>query len=232
MQAKDVMTTQVITVSPDATVRDIAHLLVDNHISALPVVDDAGTVVGIVSEGDLIRREEIGTEPRKRSWWLALFEEGETLAEEYIKTHGARAGDIMTRDPITVAPEAPLGEIAQLLESRRIKRVPVVDGGKLVGIVSRANIIQGLAALRSQPAQPVAASDEEIREHIAALLNDAPWTSVGTVNVIVREGVVELWGTVESQAERDAARIAIEAVPGVKRVIDHRGRVGYPVTGL
>src|SRR3972149_2283575 len=150
MHAKDVMTTQVVTVSLDAPVAEIAKQLVQRRISAVPVVDADGRPVGIVSEGDLMRRPETGGE-RHPSWWLALVAEAETQDREYVKSHGGRARDVMTRDLVTVTEEASLEEIATLLEKHRIKRVPVVREGKLVGIVSRANLLQGIVARQCVP---------------------------------------------------------------------------------
>ena len=151
MQAKDVMTEGVITVGPDTPIREIASVLLERHISAVPVIDDTGSVIGVVSEGDLIHRPEIGTEARGRAWWLRLFEDNADLAASYSKSHGAKARDVMTRDVISVEESTPLADIAELLETRHIKRVPVTRDGKLAGIVSRANIVRALAASPEAP---------------------------------------------------------------------------------
>ncbi len=153
MRAKDVMTSPIVTVGPEATVQEIAKLLIERQVSGMPVLDQGGRVVGIVSEGDLMRRVEHADE-RHRSWWLKLFSDEITEATEYVKTHGRRAAEVMTRDVVTVDEDTPLHEIAALLEERRIKRVPVVRDGRLVGIVSRANLLHGLAARASGGSAP------------------------------------------------------------------------------
>jgi CBS domain-containing protein len=168
MRASDVMATNVITTSPDASVQEVANILLTNRISALPVVDEHRELIGIISEGDLIRRAELGTD-RHRSWWLELFagEPREVLVVEYVKSHAPRVGDIMTRKVITATPLTPLHDIAALLVKNRIKRVPIVEGGKLVGIVSRANLVQALATLGKQ-IEPGTTNDSVIREKVMA----------------------------------------------------------------
>lgn len=214
MRARDVMTANVVTVGPDTEVRTIARTLIARRISAVPVVDHGGRVVGIVSEGDLVRRAEAGTE-RHPSWWLELLASPEEKARDYAKAHGLAAKDVMTRPVVTVAEDAPLGEIATLLERHRIKRVPIVRDGTIVGIVSRANLLHGLIA---KEAAPVAASDDAgIREHVVAGIKAAGITEP-YVNVIVAGGIVQIWGFVGSEAEQDAIRIAAETAPGVKAV--------------
>jgi CBS domain-containing protein len=217
MKATDVMVRRVITVSADASVRDIAQLLLKHRISAVPVVGEDGQLIGIVSEGDLMRRPESGTE-RRRSWWLDFFATGDTLAEEFAKSHGLRAGDVMTSPVITAKPDTSLNDIADLLEKNGIKRVPVVKRGKLVGIVSRANLLQGIASVRKTSAKKPVTNDAAIREKLAAELDVQPWASSSLVNVIVHEGTVELWGLVDSQATKKAIGIAAERTPGVRAV--------------
>lgn len=232
MQAKDIMTEEVVTVGPEASVREIATLLLERHISAVPVVDENNAVLGIVSEGDLIHRSEIGTEARGRAWWLRLFDDSAELAERYSKSHGAIARDVMTRDVISVDETATLSEIAELLETKRIKRVPVTRGGELAGIVSRANIVRALAASPESPLKAASASDEAIRRQIIDLLQSAPWGNVWNTSVFVNDGVVEFWGVVESEAEREASRIAAEGIAGVNEVSDRRGLQTHPVAGI
>lgn len=223
MQAKDIMTTNVVTVTPDTRVERIAKLLLRRRISGVPVVDADGRVVGIVSEDDLIRRPESGTE-RPRSWWLDLLTGNEDRAAEYAKTHGTHAEEVMTRNPVTVREDTPVGDIAQLLERRRIKRVPVLRGRELVGIVSRANLLQGLAA-QKQAAPAPSADDRSIRARVCEVLKHEEWLTHGAFNVIVTEGVVEIWGWVDSEPERKALKVAIENVPGVRKLEDHLGSV-------
>jgi CBS domain-containing protein len=218
MQAKDIMTGKVITITEDASVSDVANLLLDNGISALPVVDATGKLLGIVSEGDLMHRSEAGT-GRRRSWWLSLFTDANASAAQFVKEHSRRVSDIMTRNVITAAPDTPVAEIAELLESNRIKRVPIVEDGKLVGIVSRANLVRALTG-SPKPAEGVKAKDSEIRQNILARLKAEPW-SPAWLNVRVEDGVVELWGATNSHAQKRAANIAAELTPGVVRVEDN-----------
>lgn len=219
MYARDVMTTGLVTVCPEASVREIARLLVDNHISAVPVVDTDDRLQGIVSEGDLIRRPETGT-LRHPSWWLDLLAEPEEKALNYIKSHGAHARDVMTRRLVTVGEDASLEEVASALETHRIKRVPVVRDGRLVGIVSRADLLHGLIARRS--AETPSHDDRSLAEAVMSALIDAGIRR-NFVNVVVSGGVVHLWGAVESDAEKRAARVAAENVLGVKDVQDEIG---------
>lgn len=222
LKAKDIMTAPVVTVKPDTTVREIAEMLIKRHISAVPVVEAGGQVVGIVSEGDLLRRSELGTEKRSPSWWLSLFADPAAEAHDYAKSHGVHARDVMTRKVITIGPDATLVDIAGILEKFHVKRVPVVDKGQIVGIVSRSNLLQGLAMAAAKPLDAVAADDNSIRERIMAALAREAWASAGTTNVTVSKGVVEFWGTVGSEDERHASRVLAEGVAGVKSVNDHR----------
>ena len=222
MQAKDIMTTTVVTVSPDTTVSAIAKKLIESRVSAVPVVDGDGWVVGIVSEGDLMRRPETGTEPH-HSWWLRLIETPEEHASEYVKSHGLCADDVMTRDVITVAQDTPVGEIAQLLEERKIKRVPVVENDKLVGMVSRANLLHGLATPATSRNREIVEDDRTIRAAIISELEQGVSARMEFINLTVTNGVVHVWGIAESPEERKAIRVAIENAPGVRNVEDHMG---------
>ncbi|ODV12983.1 MAG: hypothetical protein ABT20_03180 [Rubrivivax sp. SCN 70-15] len=225
MQAKDVMTTAVVTVSPDTLVTEIAQRLVERRISAVPVVDDEGRPVGIVSEGDLMRRPEIEGQ-RHPSWWLSLVADPVAEAIEYVKARGGRAREVMTRSVVSVDEAASLEQIAALLEKHGIKRVPVLRDGKLVGIVSRADLLRGIVVRQDAP-QP-AADDAALRERVAAEIN-ASGVRSEFINVIVSGAVVHLWGATHSQAEREAARVAAARVPGASRVEDHLG-VFTPMT--
>jgi CBS domain-containing protein len=219
MKAADVMVTNVITIGPDACVQDVAQILLTNRISAVPVVSSKGEIVGIVSEGDLMRRVEAGT-TRRRPWWLAMMAGRETLAAEYVREHARQVGDVMTRDVVTAAPETPLDEIATLLERNGIKRVPIVKDGKLVGIVSRANLLQALASQKAG-IEARAASDVEIRDEVMSRLKSERWSRPSLINVIVQDRAVELWGIVDSQSEKEAFRVAAELTPGVRVVNDN-----------
>jgi CBS domain-containing protein len=214
------MTPDVVRVGPEARVDEIARLMLEHHISAVPVVDAAGRLLGIVSEGDLVRRVETATAGR-RAWWLELLADPAALARDYVKTHGRRATDVMTRDVLTVGVDTPLEDVARLLERRRIKRVPVVRDGRVIGIVSRADLVRGLAVRPTEPQPAGVADDCAIRERVLAALRTQPWW-VGTYrNVVVVDSVVHLWGLARSPAERDAMRVAAETVPGVRGVEDH-----------
>ena len=218
MRAADVMVTSVITVGPKASVQEVAKLLLTNRISGLPVVSDQGDLVGIVSEGDLLHRAEAGT-GRRRPWWLAILTGRDVLAAEYVREHSFKVADVMTRHVITATPDTSLQDIAHLLEKKGIKRVPIVDDGRLVGIVSRANLLQALASGTKKG--ETAPSDGTIREDVMARLRAESWTRPSLVNVIVQDGTVELWGIVDSQTEKRAVRVAAEVTPGVRAVNDN-----------
>jgi len=218
MNASDVMVSPVITVSPDTAVSEVARILLDRGISGVPVVDESGQLVGIVTEGDLMRRPEAGTE-RRRSWWLEAFIGEELLAAEYAKAHAQKVADIMSSRVITAGPDTPLHEIATLLERNSIKRVPIVKDGQLVGIVSRANLVQAVASARS-PSE-VSLSDTEIRERLLDHLRQLKWGHPSLLNVTVKDGIVDLWGVTRSDAETQALRIAAESIPGVRGVNDN-----------
>jgi CBS-domain-containing membrane protein len=218
MKARDVMVAPVITVKPHSTVKEVAKTLVDRHISAVPVVDDAGKLVGIISEGDLMHRAEMGTERRYR-WWIRLVGGDASIPFDYIKAHARRAADIMTRNVFTATPETPLDEIAILLERNSIKRVPIVRDGRLVGIVSRANLVQAFATMPRGLEIPL--SDSKIREELLSHLKGQPWADTHLLNVTVTDGVVSLWGITNSETERKAICVAAEATPGVRAVNDH-----------
>ena len=219
MQARDVMVSPVITVTRSAAVRDVAKILLKERISAVPVVDDASKVIGIVTEGDLIHRAEAGTE-RRNSWWVRFLTDGATIATDYAKSHARRVEDVMTTEVVTAAPEMPLHEIATLFEERGIKRVPIVDKeGNLVGIVSRANLIQVVASVR--PDLDMSLPDLMIRQKLLGDLKKESWAHTRSLNVTVTNGIVDLWGFVDSGEERKAIRVRAENIPGVVTVNDH-----------
>jgi CBS domain-containing protein len=219
MQARDIMTTNVIAVSPDTPVSRVASLLLENRISAVPVIDHDRQVVGIVSEGDLMHRRETGT-GRPRSWWLEFAADTETLARDYAKTHGRRAVDVMTRHVVSVTEDADAATIASLLDSHGIKRVPVVRHGKLAGIVSRADLLRALASAPPPAGPPAAADDRTLHDAILRKMRAEPWSQDVMVNVVVSGGEVELWGFVASDQQRAALRVLAENVPGVRAVRD------------
>lgn len=220
MHAAEIMTPNVITVTPQTEVREIVELMIKNRISALPVVDGENRVIGMVSEGDLMRRVENQTD-RRDSWWLTALFSASNDAASYIKSRGRRAEDVMTRDVLTITEDTPLYKIAQLLEKNHIKRVPVVSNGKLVGIVSRSNLLQGFSTMETVASG--SADDRSIRDKIVNEMNDRLGITGNTTNVVVVDGVVTLWGLVESDVERRAATVAAENTAGVKEVRNNLG---------
>jgi CBS domain-containing protein len=215
------MTPDVVTVKPDTEVTEIARLLIKERIGGVPVLDDAGNIVGMVSDGDLMRRAELGTEAPETALWQRLFEDQFKVARRYAKAHGRHARDVMTKEVLTVDENASLSEVAALLETHRIKRVPVMRLGRMVGIVSRANLLQGLAACGTS-VMPTGPTDEELRRRVLEAVRRHPWANLRTTNVTVANGVAELWGLIADESIGDAWRVAVENVPGITKVIDHR----------
>ncbi len=224
MQARDVMTREVVTTRPDMPVHKVAELMIKHHISGLPVLDNAGKLVGLVSEGDLLRRVE-PEKSQKKSWWLSLIGDPDA-AKDFVRTEGRHVSDVMTKKVITVAPETELREVAQKLEANRIKRLPVVENGKVVGIVSRANLLQGIAAHPSA-APALSPDDRDLREAVENAIESVPGVTITQQNVVVADGNVEIWGYVHDESQRDAIRVAAENVPGAKQVSLHVGRLPF-----
>ena len=218
MRARDVMVRAVVTTSSDTTVEQLARLMINLRISGVPVADRDGRLVGIVTEGDLLRRVETGTE-RHRPRWSEPFSSSSRLAAAYIKSHAKRVADIMTREVFSVEELATLGEIADLLETKRIKRVPVMHDGKIVGIVSRADLLKVLASGGAKTAHEE--QDRTIRAQLLAELREQKWADASEGRVVVSDGVVHLWGIVGSEDERRALRILAENTPGVRGIEDH-----------
>ena len=219
MKAADVMTRNVLTVGPESSVAQAIRLMLDNNISGLPVLAADRKVVGILTEGDLLRRGETGTE-RHRPRWLEILMGPGRAAGEYVRTHGRKVADIMSTDVVSVAGDTPLDEVVGLMERRRIKRVPVVEGEALVGIVSRADLLRSLlGVLDAQPAE--SRRDEEILELIQAELAKRSWVPRDGLSISVKDGVVDLNGVILEEEEREALRVVAENAPGVKAVEDH-----------
>ena len=216
MRAHQIMTRSVVTVRPDATILEAANTMLQHHVSGLPVVDAAGKLVGIVSEGDFIRRGEIGTQ-KKRSRWLSFLMGAD--ATQYVREHGRKVSEVMTNDLLTIAEDATLEEIVNAMEANGIKRMPVMRDGKLVGIVSRANLLHAVASLAREIPDPTA-DDDHIRSRIIQALEKHDWSPFG-LNVIVRDGIVHLSGVITDEDSRKAAIVATENVSGVKKVHDH-----------
>jgi CBS domain-containing protein len=219
MKASEIMSRNVATVGPDTPVVDAIHLMLDRGISGLPVVDSNGKVVGIVTEGDLLRRAEMRTE-RQRPRWLEFLLGPCRLAEEYVRTHGRKVGEIMTEQVISVSEDTPLAAIVELMERHRVKRLPVLRGDALIGIVSRADLMRALVQFTASETAS-ACNDDEIREQVLAELAKSVWAPRAGISIAVENGVVDLDGTIINEKERAALRVAAENTPGVKTVRDH-----------
>jgi len=212
------MTRSVVTVTPDTSIVDAAGTMLSHHISGLPVVDDAGKLVGVVSEGDFLRRSEIGTQ-RKRAKWLHLFTSPGRQATEFIHERGRKVGEVMTRDPVTVSEDTPLEDLVAVMEKNNIKRLPVMRGDRLVGLVTRANLLQAVAGLAREIPDPTA-DDDHIRDRITKAIGDKDWRPLG-LQITVRNGVVHLHGIIVDDRSRRAAIVAAENTSNVKQVHDH-----------
>jgi len=219
------MTTDVITVAPETSVQDLAALLASHGISGVPVVDAANNLVGLVSEGDLLHRTETGTErrtQRRRVRWLDAFASDRDLARDYVRSHSRTVRDVMTRNVITATETTELDEVANLLETKRVKRVPVARDGKVVGIVSRANLVRALATTKIPPTIDIDTDDRTIRAKLLAELQGQKWARIQAADVIVRDKVVHLWCADDQSDEmRQALRVAAENTPGVRGVEEH-----------
>jgi CBS domain-containing protein len=239
MRASDVMTRSVITIDADSTVIDAAKRMLESHISGMPVVDKQGRVVGIISEGDLLRRSEVNTARdaagRRHSWWLAIFagpfaEQSEERAEAYTKEHSRLVRDVMTHNVICVNGDDSLEKVVSAMESQRIKRVPVVSDHRIVGIISRANLMRVLTSVATDIPAPTT-DDRSLHAKIIDAFKGQSWAPDFGENIVVRDGVVQLWGTVSSEAHRDAMVVAARNVPGVKSVEDNIEVIDYRAEG-
>ena len=218
MRAYQVMTPRLTTVLADTPVAEAAELMLTKRISGLPVVDATGKLVGIVSEGDFLRRSEIGTR-RRRSTLLEFFAGPGKLASEFVREEGRTVKDVMTADPVTITEEETLESIVQIMEQKGIKRLPVLRGDTLIGIVTRANLLQAVANLSRGAPQPTA-GDDELRRQILTAMEKQPWCPMG-LNVVVRDGIADLNGIITDDRQRNAAVVAAKNVPGIKEVYDH-----------
>jgi CBS domain-containing protein len=220
MLAKDVMTRDLVTARPETPVAAVARSLVERRISAVPVVGKDGTVLGIVSEGDLLRRREIGTE-RHPSWWLEIFSDPDAMAHDYSKAHGRIAADVMTSPVVCAEETTPLGTIADMLQAHGIKRVPVLREGKLVGIISRADMVRTLVTHAERAPAAALPDDRAIERALRERMGAESWSKSGYVNAIVRDGAVELWGYARSEEQRRGLQVLAREIPGVRAVEDH-----------
>jgi CBS domain-containing protein len=228
MQVKDIMTRNVIAVGPDESIMKAARIMLQNRISGLPVIDKDGELIGIVTEGDFLRRGELGTQ-RRRPKWLEFIVGPGRLAEEYVQASGRKVDEIMTTDPVTVKEDDSLEKVVEVMERRHVKRLPVVKDGHVVGIVSRANLMHALASFARDAEEDAQPNDSQIRDNILAVLDRQSWAP--RVNVVVKKGVAELWGVITDDRERKAVVVAVENVPGVEHVHDHLVWV-EPMSGM
>ncbi|MEW6645424.1 MAG: CBS domain-containing protein [Pseudomonadota bacterium] len=228
MKAHHIMTRKVISVAPDATTERAARLMIENHISGLPVIDAGGRLVGMVTERDFLRRREIGTQARRPRWLSFVLGPGRD-AEDYVRAAGRRVEEVMTPDVVTVDEDTPLDDIVALMERRHVKRVPVMRGSAVVGIISRQNFVRAVASLAREVPDPTA-DDEHIRRRIVAAIEQGQWAPIG-INVMVCDGVVDLYGAITDEHVRQAIKVAAENVAGVKKVRDHLYWVD-PMSGL
>jgi CBS domain-containing protein len=219
MIVDDVMTRHVLSVPPDATVEEAAETMLHHGISGLFVVDAKGDLAGVVTEGDLLRRDELGTE-RHRPWWLRMLVSSGRQAADFTRTHGRKVSDIMTEDVISVAHDATLESVVDLMEQHRIKRVGVTRDGRVVGVVSRSDLLRALVG-RARTDLPTATDDRSVRAAILDALDKQSWAPMTTLNVTVSQGVVDLWGTITNDDERRAICVLAENTAGAKAVHDH-----------
>lgn len=219
MKAKDVMTPDVLTVDQDASVLEAIRLMLQRKVSGLPVVDASGTLVGMVTEGDFLRRSEMGTE-RQHPRWIEFLMGAGRLADEYVHASGRKVREVMTREVHAVTEDTPLGEVVETMERRHIKRVPVLRGRTLTGIITRSNLLRTMAGL-TRDVLPSGADDAAIRAKLMAELKKQPWAPLAAIDVVVTDGVVKLSGAILDDRQRKALRVAAENIPGVKKIEDH-----------
>jgi CBS domain-containing protein len=219
MIVADVMTRNCITIAPDATVEEAVNLMLSRHISGLFVVDKADDLVGVITEGDLLRRDELGTQ-RNRPWWLRLLASPARQAADFTKANGRHVRDVMTEDVLSIAEDSALEDVVAMMESNRIKRLPVTAGGKVVGVVSRSDLLRALIG-RARTSEPLATDDRTIRTAILNALEAQSWAPMTTLNVTVANAVVDIWGTITNEEERRAICVVVENTQGVKAVHDH-----------
>lgn len=221
MRADEVMTRDPKTIAPGASVAEAVHTMLEARVSGLPVVDGGGRLVGVITEGDLLSRAELGTEKKRAKWLEFLFGPGRS-AEDFVHANGRRVDEVMTRSPITVSPAAGLDEVVETMIDKRVKRLPVIEGGRLVGVVSRADVLRALSgAFAAAPAAEGAVGDAELVERVKAALMGHSWAPATSLDIRAADGRVELWGSILDERQRDAIRVAVENVPGVVAIVDH-----------
>lgn len=221
MRADEVMTRNPTTIAPEASVAEAVRLMLEARVSGLPVVDAAGRLVGVITEGDLLARAELGTEKKRAKWLEFLFGPGRS-AEDFVHSHGRRVEEVMTRTPITVGPQARLDEVVGQMIEKRVKRLPVVDGDRLVGVVSRADVLRALSgAFAAQAEVAGSVGDGDLVARVKAALAAESWAPTTSLDIRAAGGVVEIWGSILDERQREAIRVAVENVPGVTGLVDH-----------
>lgn len=219
MKASEVMTRRVISIEPDASIVQAVRLMLKNHFSGLPVVDRGGKLIGIITEGDFLHRREIGTELRRNAWLVAMFGPEES-ARDYVHAHGVSVHELMTPEVITVDEDAPLDKVVHLMERHHIKRVPVLRKGKMVGIISRANLLRALASIHRSSSK-TSPNDREIHKRIVADIENRNWAYGADIMVLVRDGIVDLCGTLQDSSQRAALKALVKEQSGVRKLHDH-----------
>jgi CBS domain-containing protein len=229
MRVKDVMAKQVVNVSPRASVADALDIMTRSRLSGLPVIDEKGSLVGIVSEADFLRRAELGTAKPAAHWLESIFLPGRA-AEVYARAHAKHIDQIMSTDVATIDENASLGDAVALMEGRRVKRLPVVAGGKVVGMITRADFVHALALFVRQPYEENPVGDAEIKRRIEAELKAQLWAPTALLDIVVENGVVNLYGVLSDEHERNALRALVENVEGVRESHDHMVWAGFSGT--
>ncbi len=219
MQAADIMTRRVVSVRQEQSILDAIDLMLKRRVSGLPVVDDRGHLVGMVTEADFLRRPETGTERRRPRWLSAIFGAPDE-AKSYVHSHGIKVGEVMSKNIVTVTESTPLDRVVHLMEIHRIKRVPVLRRGKAVGIVSRANLLRALASLHREERR-TSKNDAAIRARILAEIDRQSWSVGADLDLVVRSGMADVWGTIADPAQREALKVLVESTPGIRAVVDH-----------
>ena len=228
MYVRDVMTARIIGIDPGATIAEAGALMIQNGLSALLVIDRSGELVGLLSEGDLLERYELGTERKKHSWLEVLFQPGR-LTGEYLRSHSCRVEDVMTRELVTVTEVMPIVDAVTLMMENRIKRLPVMRGRRPIGVLSRSDLVRTLVKCAGE-SRSVSRTDEEIQSAIVAELRAQSWAPAALVTVNVKNGIVDLWGSITDERQREAIRVLAENVSGVKAVHDHLAWI-EPISG-
>ena len=220
------MTREVITVGPETSIREIVAIMGGKHISGLPVLAADGRIIGIVSQSDLLHRAELGTE-RRHKWWFRTFGDSNALARDFAKAHGLKARDVMSRHVISVREDAELRDVADILDNHRIKRVPVAQSGRLVGLITRGDLVRALSQV--QVSEPIGKIENaSLQKLLRDRIRTQPWLNKSYINLTVNDGVVELWGYVDTEDEHSALRALVEETAGVMRVEDNT-MVGGPI---